>query len=319
MMEEEIWKDVIIEKNGIVYDYSGLYQISNFGRVKSLNYARTGKPGILKLSEKNKDKYIDVTLVKNKEKQGFSVHRLVATAFVQNPNNLPIVNHKDENKHNNRADNLEWCTTQYNNTYGTSRERQALKMKGKMAGDKHPLYGKPRTKKEKENIGESRTGKCCGKDNWKSRSVVCIETGQKFDTVTEAEKWCKCGSVKLYLSNPANHKSAGKHPETGERLHWMYLEEYEKATGEEIAKRLKKQETKKRSTTKIVCLNTGEIFNNMREAIEWCGLRTKSGICNCCQGKTDYSGYHPETGEELHWMYYDEWLLKNQNANRIRI
>ena len=52
MMEEEIWKDVIIEKNGIVYDYSGLYQISNFGRVKNLNYAGTDKPRLFKPSKK---------------------------------------------------------------------------------------------------------------------------------------------------------------------------------------------------------------------------------------------------------------------------
>ena len=59
----------------------------------------------------------------NKTKRKFQVHRLVAEAFIRNPNNLPCVNHKDENKINNTATNLEWCTYQYNNNYGTARIR----------------------------------------------------------------------------------------------------------------------------------------------------------------------------------------------------
>ena len=185
MMEEEIWKDIIIEKNGIVYDYSGLYQISNFGRIKNLNYAGTDKPRLFKPSKKDKDSYIIVTLTKNKEKQGFSVHRLVATAFVPNPDNLPIVNHKDENKQNNHADNLEWCTVQYNNTYGTRKERQALKI---------------------------------------SVRVICLETKQIFDSIKEAQEWLGKGGIRQHLRG--NSKSAGKHPITGEPLHWMYYDEW---------------------------------------------------------------------------------------------
>lgn len=100
---EEVWKDVV--------GYEGLYKISNLGNVFS-NYAgRILTPGT------TKDGYKYVSLSKNKEKQMKTIHRLVATAFLSNPNNLPIVNHKDENPANNHADNLEWCTHLYNCIY----------------------------------------------------------------------------------------------------------------------------------------------------------------------------------------------------------
>lgn len=112
-MKEE-WRDI--------KDYEGLYRISNLGRVKSLNYKGTGREGILKLF-KNKYGYLYVCLSKNGVHKYFRVHRLVAQAFIPNPNNLPQVNHKDENCINNCVDNLEWCTQEYNNNYGTHNEK----------------------------------------------------------------------------------------------------------------------------------------------------------------------------------------------------
>lgn len=110
---EEIWKDIIIEKNGVVYDYSGLYEVSNYGRVKN---SRTGK--ILKPVINNKG-YLFVGLHKDGKDKKFLVHRLVATMFIPNPDNLPAVNHISEVRSENTVDNLEWCTIAYNNTYGT--------------------------------------------------------------------------------------------------------------------------------------------------------------------------------------------------------
>ena len=107
---EEIWKDK--------KDYEGHYQVSNFGRVKSIKF---GKEIILKQSIRHG--YYYVGLLKNGKHKNYLVHRLVAEAFLENPDNLPQVNHKDENKQNNVVSNLEWCTHEYNNTYGTRIER----------------------------------------------------------------------------------------------------------------------------------------------------------------------------------------------------
>lgn len=117
---EEKWKDI---KN-----YEGLYQVSNLGRVRSLNHIRKNgksennvyitKGRILKAAIQNVG-YMFVVLSKNGKTKGYRVHRLVAEAFIPNPNNYKCVNHKDENKQNNCVNNLEWCTHEYNNNYGT--------------------------------------------------------------------------------------------------------------------------------------------------------------------------------------------------------
>lgn len=121
-MEEE-WKDI--------EGYENEYQVSNLGRVKSL------KSNIIMKQNLNK-KYnrYSIMLWKNGKSKRFWVARLVAKAFVFNPNPdiFTQVNHKDENKTNNNSDNLEWCTVAYNNTYGTRLQRHAntLKLRNKL-------------------------------------------------------------------------------------------------------------------------------------------------------------------------------------------
>lgn len=90
------------------------YQISSFGRVKSLKF---GKEKILK-QRKDKDGYKLINLYENKKSHTLKIHRLVAQAFIPNPNNYCVVNHRDENKQNNTVDNLEWVTQEYNCNYG---------------------------------------------------------------------------------------------------------------------------------------------------------------------------------------------------------
>ena len=105
---QEIWKDIP--------NYENLYQISNLGRVRSLHNRYKGKQ-YLKACPNSKG-YLLVSLCKNHTQRAFNIHRLVAEAFIPNPNNLPCINHIDENKLNNAVSNLEWCSYQYNNVYG---------------------------------------------------------------------------------------------------------------------------------------------------------------------------------------------------------
>ena len=106
-MEKEIWKDIV--------GYEGLYKVSNMGRVKSLKY---GKERILK-PQKDRSGYLVVGLWKDGKRKWYLMHRLVATIFCENPHGFKEVNHIDENKTNNYADNLEWCSRSYNINYGT--------------------------------------------------------------------------------------------------------------------------------------------------------------------------------------------------------
>lgn len=124
---EEIWKNI----NG----YEGLYQVSNLGRIKSLermvksnnNNYRIVKEKILKQNQ-DKNGYYVISLNKNNKSKKYIVHRLVAQTFIPNPNNYPVVNHKDENKKNNCVENLEWCTIYYNNIYGHRIEKAKKKI-----------------------------------------------------------------------------------------------------------------------------------------------------------------------------------------------
>lgn len=115
IMENEIWKPVV--------GYEGKYEVSNMGRVKSLDYNKTDKRALMK--PQLCKGYLRVLISSNGKRKQRLIHRLVAQAFIPNPNNLPEVNHKDEDKTNNRVENLEWCDRSYNINYGTRNKRMS--------------------------------------------------------------------------------------------------------------------------------------------------------------------------------------------------
>ena len=175
----EIWKDI--------KGYEGLYQVSNMGRIKSLNYRNTGEEGILRHSLDSYG-YLKVTLHKNGKQKYFRIHRLVAETFIPNVNNLPEVNHIDENKENNHVENLEWCDRKYNNNYGSRNERASVSMKGK----KHKL----------------------------KKQILCIETGEIFDTSQDVINIMFNG--KGSQSNIRNHLNGQRKSAYG--YHFKYIE-----------------------------------------------------------------------------------------------
>lgn len=191
MIELEEWRDV--------KGYEDLYQVSNLGRVKSLkdnhgNY----REKILKPGNSGRG-YLQVVLSKEGESKSFLVHRLVTQAFLDNPNNYTQVNHKDENPRNNRVNNLEWCDRKYNINYGTSTQRASEKI-----SQSHSDYK--------------------GSKNPRARKVQCITTGKKFDCIKEASEYYYVNKSSIKDCCKGKRKSAGKHPITGEKLVWKYID-----------------------------------------------------------------------------------------------
>lgn len=123
---KEIWRDI--------EGYEGRYQVSNFGRVKSLDRKRWNgftfanlKGKILKLRLHRNKGYLNVILYDgHRNGKTVEIQRLVAQAFIPNPDKLPCVNHKDENPQNNMVSNLEWCTYSYNNNYGNHNLKMSI-------------------------------------------------------------------------------------------------------------------------------------------------------------------------------------------------
>ena len=195
---DEIWKDIVVTKGDITYDYSGKYQVSNLGRVRRLDMVdvmgRKRKCVVYK-PQLDKSGYLRVVLQKDGEMKGFLVHRLVATAFIPNPNNLPYVNHRDECKTNNCVENLEWCDASYNTKYSLYKYIHKLK------GENHPMYGRK---------GEKSPG---------ARKVVCLETGEVFGSIKDANEWIGKGDVAHCLRGRT--KTAGGY-------HWQYLDDYKR-------------------------------------------------------------------------------------------
>ena len=196
---KEIWKDIEGDE--------GLYQISNLGRVKSLgridNNNHKVKERVLKILS-DKDGYSLINLYKNGKIKTHRVHRLVAIAFIENPNNYPMINHLDENPKNNNMENLQWCTAKQNNNYGNHNKKVSSALKGKP--------------KEKQHISKSR------KNNPNKRKIICVTTGETFEFIADGARKYNINSSDISKCCKGKQKSAGKHPITKEKMIWKYLE-----------------------------------------------------------------------------------------------
>ena len=201
-MSEEIWKDI--------EEYEGLYQVSNLGRVYSV------KRNKYKKLSKDKDGYLFVCISKQGKHKGYRVHRLVAQAFIPNPENKPQINHIDGDKTNNVMKNLEWVTCKENIIHA---HKNGLSYKAK--GKDHFNYGKSLAEETKEKMSKKRKGEL----NSNSKQVRCINTGKIFKYIREASKYYSVAAESIGQCCKGKLKSAGKHPITGEKLIWEYVEE----------------------------------------------------------------------------------------------
>ncbi|MCF1614660.1 NUMOD4 motif-containing HNH endonuclease [Tetragenococcus koreensis] len=162
------------EETKWIKGYEGVYKISNFGRVISVP-RKTTKGGLLTLV-KNSVGYFQVTLSKNGKSKNILVHRLVALNFIPNKNYLPYVNHKDEDKTNNHADNLEWCTREYSFGYGTTLKRRAITqgkpIKGTNIKTGENIYFFSGMEAGRNGFSQACISKCCLSEQRKHKDYV---------------------------------------------------------------------------------------------------------------------------------------------------
>lgn len=156
-----------------IQGYERIYSVSNLGRVKRdrrIKIKKDGKPypiteKLLKPYKRitnDNSGYYSVNLKQGANQKSFLVHRLVAYTFINNPDNLPCVNHKNEDKLDNRVDNFEWCDYRYSNTYNDRAKKVGQKLKGRLPSN--------------------------------ARAVRCLETGQVYGSIEEV---CRCLKMKF--------------------------------------------------------------------------------------------------------------------------
>lgn len=145
---DEIWKPI--------EGFEGRYEVSSLGRVKSIGTYNTCKRGIL-IPMIDTSGYEHVGLHSNGRVLYKSVHRLVAEAFIPNPNDFEYVNHKDENKRNNSISNLEWCTNKYNVAYSLGKKVIQLSKDGSQLN----MFNSIAEASKECNIPTSNISKCC--------------------------------------------------------------------------------------------------------------------------------------------------------------
>lgn len=190
---QEVWRNVVTEEG--IYEN---YKVSNLGRVKSLNYHREKREKILSPDE-DRYGYLRVVLCKNGKTKRYIVHRLVAMAFIPNIMNYNCIDHRDTNKKNNNVLNLTWVTHKQNNNNELTKKKRSETKKGKHHTEetKNKLReirkGKKLSDETKNKISESLKGK----KNYRSKKVICLETGEIFASANEASKQLMINNISI--------------------------------------------------------------------------------------------------------------------------
>lgn len=211
-----------------------------------------------------------------------------------------------------------------------------------LCGEKHPYYGKPmpeeirqkismskrlnpkkctdeelkrmsETSKEiwaREGYREKMSGKNasaygkCGADNPTSKKVICLNTGEVYDSAKIASEERLCSHSKLCACCRGERKSCGK-DEYGNKLAWMYYEDYINSSQEEILKKKDTMAKKQPNMKKVICINTSDVYESVSTAGRSAGVK-QSKITLVCKGIRKSTG-KDENGKPLHWMYYDDY------------
>lgn len=252
---EEVWKDVV--------GYEGYYEVSNIGRVRRVPRYITGVNGVTRFwkgrilkQTTTQDGYLRCILSKDGKTKHVRSHVLVAESFVENPNNYPVINHKDENPANNHIDNLEWCSIAYNNSYGTRTER-AINSEG----------FKKNTERNKKPV---------------LKITVTGEVVDRFDSLKSA-----------YESNPDYTKASvaaccSKRLNTYKGYFWIYEEDY---SDEELESRT--AITQNTQSVKVLQFDLNGNFikehESMGKASREVGVNSGS-IHQCCNGVMKTAG-----------------------------
>ena len=240
---EEIWKDI--------KGYEGLYQVSNLGNVKSLNYNRTGQEGLIKACN-DKYGYLILSLHINGKRKTYKIHRLVAQAFLEDYSEELEVDHIDTNRKNNNVKNLKMCTRKENDNNPLTRKHKSEAQKG----ENNSFYGKHHTEEERHRISERTQGEnnpMYGKNHSK-------ETKEKISKANKGKIVSKETREKLSKSSRGRTHS------------------------EETKRKISKA-----NEIPIYCVELDRVFNSCKECAEELGLN-RSNICHVLKGKYNTTG-----------------------------
>jgi group I intron endonuclease len=187
-------------------------------------------------------------------------------------------------------------------------------------GKDNPMYGKKHSKETISKISEANTGntwteeqkkqhseRISGINNGNHKKIICTTTGKIFDLIKQAGE---------YYNIPTDHITdccKGRRSFCGKLnnkipLQWMYYDDYLKYG-------INKPDIKYIGKRKVICITTGKIFNTIKEAAEEYNIKNKSPISRCCKNKAKSAGKHPETGEPLRWMYYENYINQSEQTN----